>query len=314
MNFSSKSVRFNPATDIPSLTSKVILVTGGNIGLGKQAIIEFARHRPACIYLCARDLSKANKAVEEIKTVVPSAPIKLLSLDLTSFESVQQAAEKFLAQEQRLDILMLNAGIMATPPGVTKEGYEVQFGTNHMGHALLTKLLLPVLVSTAALPSTDVRVVALTSYGHNYTPKAGLLFPTLKTPAEQLGPFERYGQSKLANILFISQLAKRYPQLTTASVHPGVVQTNLATGASDAPWWFKVFGAVGTKLGGIVTVEKGVRNQVWAATGKGVESGRYYEPVGVGGKVSEMGRDEALAESLWDWTEGELEVWLTSRK
>ncbi|KAI8232827.1 hypothetical protein K4K54_011478 [Colletotrichum sp. SAR 10_86] len=158
---------FNPATDIPSLCGKTIFVTGGNTGLGKQSIIDLARHDPAQIWLAARDLVKAEAAATEIRSTVPAVPIILLKLDLSSVKSIKEAVATFSSTAKRLDILMLNAGIMAVPPGLTEEGYEIQFGTNHVGHALLTKLLLPLLVETAAKFEADVRVVVLSSHAHN---------------------------------------------------------------------------------------------------------------------------------------------------
>jgi NAD(P)-dependent dehydrogenase (short-subunit alcohol dehydrogenase family) len=199
MAFCKRSVSFTAAQDIPSLHGKTILITGGNIGLGKQCILEYARHNPAQIWLAARSLEKAKAAVEEINAQLTTpAPIKLLELDLSSLESVRMAAAKFLSEAPRLDILMLNAGIMATPPGLTTDGYEVQFGTNYLGHALLAKLLLPMLESTAKEPGSDVRVVMVTSHAHHSAPKEGIILNTLRTDAESLGAFGRYGQSKLA--------------------------------------------------------------------------------------------------------------------
>ncbi|KAK9366664.1 hypothetical protein V1509DRAFT_232365 [Lipomyces kononenkoae] len=307
MFFWSKSRPFEPEKDIPPLNGKVILVTGGNIGLGKQCVLEFARHRPAQIWLAARDLGKAQAAADEIKQQVPDAPIKLLQLDLASFESVKKAAKIFSAESDRLDILMLNAGIMATPPGLTKDGYEIQFGTNHMGHALLTKLLLPVLEKTTkSVANTDVHIVSLSSRGHVYAPAGGFQFDTLKTTADSLGPFARYGQSKLANILWARQLAKQYPSFTVAAIHPGVVSTNLFAGATDAPLIFRiVFGGLNV-LGLKSTVENGARNQLWASVSEDVQSGEYYDPVGVGGLASAYGKDDNLAKKIWDWTEEEL--------
>ncbi|KAF2177174.1 NAD(P)-binding protein, partial [Zopfia rhizophila CBS 207.26] len=221
--FSGKS--FNPAQDIPSLAGKVILVTGGNTGLGKQTILYLSQHSPARVYLAARTASKAQSAIADIKKVVPDAPIEHLPLDLTSFASIKSAAETFRAKEQRLDLLINNAGVMATPPSQTTEGYENQFGTNHMGHALFTKLLMPILLATAEQPDSDVRIVNLTSMGHILAPSGGLIFDQ-----EALGKkstWARYGQSKLSNILFTRELAQRYPQITSVSIHPGVILTDL---------------------------------------------------------------------------------------
>ncbi|KAK5043295.1 hypothetical protein LTR13_001066 [Exophiala sideris] len=300
-------VSFNPSKDIPSLQGKVILVTGGNIGLGRASILEFSRHNPAQIWLAARNLDKARVTADEIKQHVPGAPIKLLELDLTSFESVKKAAKTFRAESDRLDILMCNAGIMMAPPGVTKEGYEIQFGTNHMGHALLTRLLLPVLEKTAAHGDADVRVVSMSSYGHSSAPKEGIVFGSLKTPAETMGSLERYGQSKLANILWARELARRYPQFTVAAVHPGVVNTNLLSGATDAPFWARMLFGTMRKVGFIASAETGVKKQLWAAVASDVRSGQYHEPVGVSGKGSAKATDDELAKRLWEWTEKELD-------
>ncbi|KAK1765024.1 hypothetical protein QBC33DRAFT_545526 [Phialemonium atrogriseum] len=191
MAICSKSVAFNLDKDIPPLNGKVILVMGGNIGLGKQCVLEFARHNPHQIQLASRNLDKAKAAADEIRAQVPDAPIKILELDLTSFDSVKRAASTVLSASSRLDILMLNAGIMAIPPGLTSSGYELQFGTNHMGHALLTKLLLPLLTNTAAADA-DVRVVSLSSHGHVYLPRGGFRFDSLRTTADSMGAYWRY--------------------------------------------------------------------------------------------------------------------------
>jgi len=303
----NKSVPFNPEKDIPPLTDKVILVTGGNAGLGKQAVLEYARHNPRLIWLATRSAQKANAVIDEIHKQVPNAPIQALELDLASFASIKSAAATVLSTSPRLDILMLNAGIMATAPGLTTDGYEIQFGTNHMGHALLTKLLLPLLLQTAALNNkTDVRVVSLSSHGHVYAAKPGIAFDTLKTRAEPLGAIRRYSQSKLANVLWAAQLAARYPQLTVAAVHPGVVSTQLVERATGTWSAFRALTRVAGRFV-LTSVEQGVKNQLWASVGSGVVNGEYYEPVGVGGLASADGKDEGLARRLWEWTEKELE-------
>lgn len=304
MFFGSDSVSFDPAKDIPSLNGKVILVTGANIGLGKQAVLEFSKHGPAQIWLAARNLDKAKVTADEIKQQVPDAPIKLLEMDLASFESIKEAAKTFSSESGRLDILMLNAGVMAAPPGLTKEGYELQFGTNHVGHALLTKLLLPVLEKTAKEPGADVRVISLSSGGHRITPSEGILFDTLKTTSENLGAFTRYGQSKLANILFARQLAKLYSQFTVAAIHPGAVRTNLIAGATGS-FIARVAGGIANRL--LTPVDQGVKNQLWASVSKDVKTGEYYEPVGVPDRSTALGKNDELAKKLWDWTEKELE-------
>lgn len=190
MVFGCKSVPFDPEKDIPPLNGKVILVTGGNIGLGKQCVLEYARHRPALIWLAARNVDKAQAAVDEIRQQVPNTPpIKVLSMDLLSLDSVVQAARTVITESDCLDILMLNAGVMAAPPGLTQNGYELQFGTNYLGHALLVKLLLPLLERTVGSdrdtsgPPQDVRIVEVSSHALIYARKVGVLFDLLRKPA-----------------------------------------------------------------------------------------------------------------------------------
>ncbi|KAK0704290.1 hypothetical protein B0H67DRAFT_591042 [Lasiosphaeris hirsuta] len=294
------------ADDIPSLKGKVILVTGGNSGLGRQSVLDLAKHEPTLIWLAARGLARAQAAIDGILKEAPGATIKPLDLDLASFESTKCAARRVLDESDRLDILMLNAGIMMTPPGLTKEGYETQFGTNHVGHALLTKLLLPLLLKTAEAPGSDVRVVSLSSMGYQLAPGKTIRFETLKTPAEGIMSMTRYGQSKLANILFATEMARRYPQIKTVAIHPGVVASNLANTFSQSnvllgpfTWVFQTLVAT--------PVAKGVRNQLWASVADGVKSGQYYTPIGNDGQMDASARSEELAGKLWEWTEKELE-------
>ncbi|KAL5002996.1 NAD(P)-binding protein [Aspergillus recurvatus] len=296
---------FTPKKDIPQLNGKFILVTGANAGLGKAAVAEFCRHQPSQVWLAARSPDKARAAADEIERLIPDALIKLLNLDLSSFDSFNEAAKLVLQESSRLDILMLNTGIMATAPGLTRDCYKVQFSTNHLGHALLTKLLIS-LLEKIARDRAAVCVVRVSSHGHHYAPTGGFLFDTLKTQAARLTAFERCGQSKLANILWERQLVKLYPQFTVAAVHPGVVKTNLLSGATDAPLLFRaVFGAAHV-LGLKSSVETGVKNQLWASVSKDVVSGNYYEPVGAGRRESAYGQDDKLAEEIWRWTENEL--------
>lgn len=305
--FSGTSIAFT-AQDIPSLKGKVILVTGGNSGLGKQSILDLARHEPQEIWLTARTVDKAEQAIADIKQQVPDANIKPLPLDLTSLDSVQAAARTFTSASGRLDILMCNAGCMAAPEGLTKDGYELQFGTNHVGHALLAKLLTPLLDKTAAEPNADVRVVFLSSAAVGTAPNGGIHFDTLKTTQASLSTWARYGQSKLANALYARAMARKKPDWVVTAVHPGVINTNLSHYMTASSWWAgPVLLLVGRFL---TTIEDGVLNQLWAATGpRGhVKSGTLYYPVGraTGGHRGPYTEDDAIAEKLWEWTEEEL--------
>ncbi|KAJ4391070.1 hypothetical protein N0V93_004684 [Gnomoniopsis smithogilvyi] len=296
------------ANDIPSLKGKVFIVTGGNSGLGKQSVLDLARHEPQEIWLTARTVEKADEAIKDIKTKVPDANIKPLAMDLSSLESIKAAARTFVAASKRLDVLMLNAGCMAAPTALTADGYELQFGTNHVGHALFTKLLAPVLDKTASEPSADVRVVVLSSAAVAFTPAGGILFDTLKTTQESIGTWDRYGQSKLANALYARQLAQHHPQWTVTAIHPGVVQTNLQHYAVERHWFMAPIMSVVTMF--LTTVEDGAQNQLWAATApkKDITSGGLYYPVGdlTGGRRGLYSTDDVLAKRLWEWTEQEL--------
>ena len=283
--------------------------TAGTAGLGKQTIIELARHSPERIYFTGRNAKNADNIVKDIKSAVPGAHVAFIQCDLASLDSVQDAAKNFISQSSRLDVLLCNAGIMATPPGLTTDGYELQFGTNHIGHALLIKLLLPTLLRTAEESNSDVRIISMTSTAaFGLHPKGGFAFDDLKTTqGMRFGHWYRYGQSKLANLVYATELARRYPMITCMAVHPGVVGTGLVDAVS---FWDRMLIYV-TNPGKVMTPEQGVMNQLWAATTdkENLKSGEYYEPVG---KVGTKPRDKEsldveLAERLWDWTAKELE-------
>ena len=242
-------------------------------------------------------------------------------MDLASLATVKAGVQTFLSTfspggKPRLDILICNAGVMALPPGVTTDGYEIQFGTNHVGHALLVKLLLPTLLSTAALPNADVRVILVASLAFSGHPRGGIVFKDLKTKQDTFllgtGAWQRYGQSKLANILYAAEMARRYGDkgITAVSIHPGTFNTGLITSlglANRAMIWI-------TNVGNIKDEAKegeGSWNSCWAATSKreGIVNGGFYVPVGVKGKKLRENANEKLAGELWEWTEKELESW-----
>ncbi|KAL0932794.1 retinol dehydrogenase [Colletotrichum truncatum] len=297
---------FNPDKDIPDLTGKVIVVTGGNSGLGLETIRQIAKHNPAHIYLAGRSKEKGEKAIEDLKKEGASvSPITYLPLDLASFESIKAAARTFNESSQRLDLLINNAGIMATPDGLTKEGYEIQFGTNHMGHALFTQLLLPVLKKTAS-ENPDVRVVFLSSAAEGWAPKDTYQLDKLKTKMPETASRFRYGISKVANIHYAAALAERNPEIKVVSVHPGVVDTNLAESIiNNSNFLIGMVVYLGTKVVA-VSPQKGALNQLWASFSPDVKSGAFYHPVGVSGKGTRLSEDKNKREQLWKWTEDEL--------
>lgn len=196
---------------------------------------------------------------------------------------------------------------MNQPAAQTADGYELQFGTNHMGHALLIKMLLPTLLKTAE-NGGDVRIVILTSQGA-FAAKT-IDFATVKTPQSHFwiaGGYQRYGSSKLSNILYAKQLSIEYPQLKCFSIHPGVVKTGLV----EREGYLSKAVIYLSQGGRLLERDQGAWNQVWAAVGdvKGVENGGYYEPVGVSGKDKGRLGWTDLAKELWDWTQKELEAW-----
>lgn len=306
---------FQPKRDIPSLEGKVILITGGNAGLGLETVYQLAVHQPAKIYLAARSESKAHDAILQIKNRLQEDGIRFptiewLGLDLTDLKSVKQAAEEVLNSENRLDILVLNAGIMATPPSKTASGHDLQLGTNHLGHFYLTKLLLPLLEKTAETSlHSDTSVITVSSEAHHL---AGSGFLDLIENHGKLcsaSDYTRYGVSKAANILFAAELARRVnpKKITSVSLHPGVIMTNLYS-SSKASNPFVRYGLPPVAQLMFDDVEHGALNTLWciAKSGtSGIENGGYYTPVGKF-RNSELTRDKKSAARLWSWSEDQI--------
>ena len=300
-------VDFKPARDIPDLSSKTIICTGGTDGLGKESVLQLAQHGSPTIFLAARNKAKAEAAIKDIQAVAPKAKIEFLQLDLSSFDSIKSAAKEFDAKSPKIDVLLNNAGIMATPAGLTKEGYEIQFGTNHLGVALFTELLMPKLEKTAKMPGADVRVVNLSSDAHRRFAKSGYGLAEKKGMDANTSTLQRYAQSKMANIQWTRELAKRHPELLCVSLHPGVVNTNLLSGIGGNLSFLVPVAKVIARYA-FTTVEQGAWTQLWAATAPRdkVKTGAYYVPVGKPGTETAMAKNEKMAKELWDWTEEQL--------
>ncbi|KAM0234993.1 hypothetical protein ACHAP5_009855 [Fusarium lateritium] len=290
---------FDPSKDIPSLEGKVILITGANTGLGKATAIELVKHSPAHVYLTSRNADKGKATLEEVKSVASDGTkVSLLNLDLSSFESVKAAAAEFLQREERLDVLLLNAGIMGAPPTLTKDGYEMHMGTNHLGHALLLKLLKPVLEKTP-----DTRVIHLSSAGFRHVGPEGIEFDTLKSATSTTALPLRYAQSKLACLLYAREAAKRY-SFTNVAINPGEVQTELFSREAGDDLMKHLQKEVAPGLE--IPIEEGVKNHLWATTHPDIANGEFYEPVGKTGGLEGHGLDDEMARKLWDWTEEQL--------
>ncbi|PYI03223.1 short chain dehydrogenase [Aspergillus sclerotiicarbonarius CBS 121057] len=290
--------------DIPNLQGQVIIVTGGNAGLGYETIRQLSEHNPARIYLAARSRTKAEQAITELNQANPqSTDIRFLHLDLASFDSVKAAAADFLRQESRLDILINNAGIMMTPEGITKDGYEIQFGTNVLGPALFTQLLLPTLRITTAL-NNQTRMVMLSSAAHSRAPNDVYKFDELRTTAPHRHTTDRYTTSKLANLHYAQALATRERDVKIIPVHPGMVATNLhqaSTGTFLNPFLYAAVCLAATP------VEKGALSQIFAAVSPEAKHGQYSGPVGKAESGSKLARNGDLQEELFGWVQGEIE-------
>src|SRR6516164_4617641 len=210
------------AADIPDQTGRVAVITGANTGLGYETALALADHG-AHVVLAVRNLDKGKDAAARITAQSPHADVALQELDLTSLESVRAAAEQLRSEHDRIDLLINNAGVMWTPKSTTKDGFELQFGTNHLGHFALTDLLLDRL-----LPVAGSRVVTVSSVGHRFA-RNGINFDDLQSEKDY-GRIAAYGQAKLANLMFTYELQRRLHGTNTiaAAAHPGGSRTELA--------------------------------------------------------------------------------------
>src|SRR5713101_6111374 len=201
--------------DIPDLSGKTIVVTGGNSGIGYEAALEFARKRAKVILAC-RDLGKARTAADQIAASSPGADVEVMALDLSSLASIRAFADAFHLQHPALHVLCNNAGVMAIPYRSTVDGFEMQFGTNHLGHFALTGLLLDRLLAT-----DGARVVNVSSGAHRM---GRMHFDDLQWE-HGYRKWPAYGQSKLANLLFTFELQRRVDaagkKLISVACHPG---------------------------------------------------------------------------------------------
>ncbi|KAL2088657.1 hypothetical protein ACEWY4_015556 [Coilia grayii] len=212
------------------LDGKTVLITGANTGIGKETAVDLAG-RGARVILACRDLGRAERAAGEIRKRSGNGNVVVKQLDLASLQSVRTLATDLTASEERLDILINNAGIMMCPKWRTEEGFEMQFGVNHLGHFLLTNSLLELLKKSA--PS---RVVTVSSLAHE---KGEIHFEDINLDKDY-DPLKSYRQSKLANVLFTRELSRRLSGsgVTVYSLHPGVIRTELGRHLSDSlpPW------------------------------------------------------------------------------
>ena len=303
------SLRSTSIKDPAVRVHKLNPFTSGTNGIGAESAIHLAKHNPAHIYISGRNSKSADKVIQRIKEKGSSTEATFVEFDLASLSSVKEACEKFLSQAPRLDILICNAGIMAQPPSLTPEGYEIQFGTNRLGHALMIKKFLP-LLEKRSNEGGDARIIILSSKAWGLHPCEGIAFDKLRTVHDDFfvwGRWRRYGQSKLANLLYARELSHRYPGITCDAVHPGVVATGLV-GASSFIDRMTIYVA---QFGKPLEPHEGAYCQIWAATvpKEKIENGMYYEPVGIPSysALDRTAKDDRLAERLWEWTEEAIE-------
>lgn len=293
--------------DMPDLAGKTAIVTGSTAGLGLVAATELAAHG-ADVTMAVRDVARGEKAARAIIDAYPEASVQVALLDLTSLASIRDFATAFAKGHKRLDILINNAGIMGVPRReVTTDGFEAQFGTNHLGHFALTGLLMPLIRK-----SKGARIVTVSSNLH----KTGRMNFDDLMGEKSYKPWAAYGQSKLANLLFTSELQRR---LETAKIdaiavaaHPGWSNTSLMTSGpmKGRGRFMKWLGqSVNNRMAQPVTM--GALNELYAATAADVNGNDYIGPDGKNEQSgyphkadrSQFAKNAADATRLWDVSE-----------
>ena len=294
--------------DVPDLTGKVAIVTGANSGLGYHTTLALAQHG-AHVVLACRAREKTEKAMADVRQAAPSARLEFMALDLSDLASIRSFAKDFLARHPRLDILCNNAGVMALPLARTKDGFEMQIGTNHLGHFALTGLLLERLKST---PGS--RVVNVASLAHRWT--RGLNLDDLNFETSRYLKWDAYGKTKFANLVFTYELDRRLKaagaNVTVVAAHPGYSATNL--GVAGPAMEKSALGKLMMDLGNALFAQRadqGALPQIYAATMPDVRGGDYWGPDGfrqLRGGPKKVGsrretRDPQTAARLWELSE-----------
>lgn len=295
--------------DIPDLSGRVAVVTGANGGLGLETAKELAR-AGAHVVMAARNQGKAESARQQIESEVPEARLEVVPLDLGSLAAVREAATTILAAHPKIDLLLNNAGVMAVPEGRTADGFEIQLGTNHLGHFALTALLMPALAR-----AESARVVSVTSTARHIGRPVDPKNPHLNG---KYGPWRAYGQSKLANLHFAIELHRRLHKagstVSSLVAHPGLSDTDLqTTSVRESGGFSQRFFENAAGLTGMSPAH-GARPSLRAATDPKARSGQLYAPrfVNNGAAVRRplMGRslNRHAAQQLWDVSERETRI------
>jgi NAD(P)-dependent dehydrogenase (short-subunit alcohol dehydrogenase family) len=284
------------AEQLGDQTGRVAIVTGSNSGIGFETARVLAA-KGATVVMACRSLDKANPKADEIRGAHPNANVEVMELDLSDLDSVRRFAEAFRAKHSRIDLLINNAGIMVPPYGKTAQGFETQFGVNHLGHFALTGSLLDLITST---PGS--RIVTVSSVAHYM---GAIHFSDLNWEKGYKAQ-PAYGQSKLANLLFTYELQRRLAaagkDTLAVAAHPGWTETNLQEHAGAIRFLNRFF-AQGPPMGALPTL--------YAATEPGVNGAEYYGPSGfmeMNGspkkvKSNKRSHDQNVAERLWNISE-----------
>ncbi|KAJ7735097.1 NAD(P)-binding protein [Mycena maculata] len=281
--------KFLPERDMPDLSGKVTFVTGGNTGIGYETVKQLLL-KNAKVYLAARSPEKAAAAIQRLEKETKKTAI-FVQLDLADLPSVRKAAETFLAQESKLDILFNNGGVMISPSDMlTAQNHDLQFGTNVIGHFFLTELLIPALTKSYEETKVPARIINTSSVGHQFAPGNGIDFISLKGGPERdawlkkagsfMGPWRLYGESKIGNIYISNYFAKKYSDvLVSCAVHPGGIKTELQR--HSAGWMQVLTNAL------LYPAPMGAYTQLWGATiaTPAQITGQYLVPWGKIGKA-----------------------------
>jgi len=292
------------ADNIPDLTGKVIIITGANSGIGFESS-KILASKGAEIVLACRNMKKAEVALADLKKSVKDAKAEIMHLDLASQKSIISFTDAFKAKYNRLDVLLNNAGIMSVPYGTTEDGFEKQFGTNHLGHFALTGLLIDHIKETSG-----ARVVSMSSGAHSM---ASMDFNNLQYDGGKgYSPSTAYGRSKLANLLFTYELQRRFEQKNSNAIalaaHPGGANTNLNSHLGDSLMG-KLMNPIMNAM--FQSAAMGALPILRAATDPKVRGGEYYGPDGLTGnsgypvvvKSNKRSHNAAMQKKLWQVSE-----------
>lgn len=302
--------------DYPTLEGKVVIVTGGNTGLGYETVKSLAGSTKAKIYIFSRSQEKTSKAIEKIKDEVAreynvhNREIGFIQVDLSDLNTIKPAVNEFLKKEDRLDIIINNAGVMMPPQGSkTKQGYELQIGTNVLGHHLLQRLLDPSLIKTSKTnPPGLSRIVWLSSTGHMLAPKGGVFWEDIgfeKVPKFTTNvKMQLYGQSKAANLIQARTWSRKhgYPNVISSSICPGYLSTDLQRYATSME--NLVYKRV------LYPQRFGAYTELYAAFSPDVKDGDHSISFGTPAKAREDLLSDEVGDKLWSWLDKETDPYV----